>query len=161
METDLKREFLLTMMRFRKAGMPVPPGNQFRMGELFVLGRISEQGVTMTEIQNHLFMTKPAVSQTLNAMESRGLIRREIDPRDRRKITVTLTEAGKEFQRKNHEYADRVMELTLARFGEENMRELIRLLTLMADITEGIKQEAEGQLACDNLKGDKPVDETR
>lgn len=161
METDLKTAFIHVMMRFRKAGMPLPPGINFRMGELFVLGRVSEQGATMTEIQNNLFMTKSAVSQTLSALESRGLIRREIDARDRRKITVTLTDAGRAFQHKSHEYANIVLDMTLARFGKENMEELVRLLTTLSDITEEVKQEAERQFAFDNLKGDKPVDETR
>ncbi len=157
MRNELKTSFLKAMMRFRKMGMPVPPGENIRIGELFVLGRISEQGVNMTEIQNNLFMTKSAVSQILSDLEGRRLIRREIDPSDRRKIKVTLTDDGKKFLQRQRQYADDVLELTITRFGEENMNELLRLLNKLTDVAEEIKQEGEKPVS-DYLKGDKPLD---
>jgi DNA-binding MarR family transcriptional regulator len=157
MRNELKTSFLKAMMRFRKMGMQVPPGENIRIGELFVLGRISEQGVNMTEIQNNLFMTKSAVSQILSDLEGRRLIRREIDPSDRRKIKVTLTDDGKKFLQRQRQYADDVLELTITRFGEENMNELLRLLNKLTDVAEEIKQEGEKPVN-DYLKGDKPLD---
>lgn len=158
MNTDLKREFIGTMMRFRKAGMPMPQGGDIRMGEMFVLGRIPEEGASLTEIQNHLFMTKSAVSQMLSSLERRNLVRREVDPDDRRRIAVTLTEEGKRFQLTQRRYADRVMDMTIARFGEDNMRELIRLLKILAEVSEKIRREVESQKFTENPEGEEPLD---
>ena len=158
MDSDLKREFMHVMMQFRKAGMPTPPGEDIRMGGLFVLGKIPHEGASLTEIQNNLFMTKSAVSQMLASLEKRKLVHREVDHADRRRITVTLTEEGCRFQRRQRRYADRVMDMTIERFGADNMKELIRLLKVLAEVSATIRQEVEGQHFLNDPEGDKPVD---
>lgn len=158
MDAQLRAEFMNAAIRFKKAGMPAPKGNPIRTGEVFVLERISENSVSMTEIQSSLFMTKPAVSQILNSLERRGLIRREIDPSDRRRIMVTLTGSGKRFIAAKRNEMDCMLDRILDRLGEENTREFIRLLNILADISEEIKREAERPAALDDLKGDKPID---
>ncbi|HPK15104.1 MAG TPA: MarR family transcriptional regulator [Clostridia bacterium] len=159
MNTDLKREFLHAMMRFRRAGMPMPPGGNIRMGEFFVLSRIPDEGASLTEIQNDMFMTKSAVSQLLSDLEKRRLVRREIDPDDRRRIAVTLTGEGDCFLHRQRRYADRVLDRTIERFGEANMAELVRLLKRLADVSEEIRQEVENQsFLDDDMEGEKPLD---
>ena len=39
-------------------------------------------------------MTKGTVSQTLGALERKGLVAKETDPADRRQVRIALTEAG-------------------------------------------------------------------
>lgn len=147
-----------TVMRFRRAGMPTPPGGHIHMGEYAVLCRIPEGGASLTEIQNNLFMTKSAVSQMLSSLERRKLIHRETDSADRRRITVTLTDEGRRFRHRQHRYAEQVLNITIERFGEDNMKELIRLLTMLADVSEDIRKEMKEQNLSDDLEGDKPLD---
>lgn len=158
MNSELKREFLHAMMRFRRAGMPIPPGGNIRMGELIVLSKIPRGGASLTEIQNDMFMTKSAVSQLLSDLERRGLVRREVDPLDRRRIAVTLTGEGSGFLSRQRRYADRVMDSTIERLGEANMAELVRLLKLLADVSEQIRRETETQSFVDETEGEKPLD---
>jgi len=162
MEPKMKSAFVHTMMRVRKATVFLPPGCDIRTGELFVLNKVAGKSASMSEIQDKLFMTKPAVSQILNGLENKGLVHREIDPRDRRRIMVTLTPRGDAVLRNMKGHTDHVMDTTLSRFGEENTQELIRLLNLLADITEELKEdmkrEAEKPPALDNLKGETPID---
>lgn len=158
MNRELKHEFFSAMMGFRRLGMPTPPGEDIRMGELIVLGKIPEKGASLTEIQNNLFMTKSGVSQMLGDLQRRGLVRRETDPLDRRKITVTLTGEGKRFQERQRRYADRVMDLTISRFGEEEMTELIALLKRLSEVSAKIRQEIENQIDPFDPEGEIPLD---
>lgn len=45
---------------------------------------------------NYLGATKGTVSQTLITLESKGLVRRDRCPNDRRAIVLALTDAGRE-----------------------------------------------------------------
>ena len=49
-----------------------------------------------TWLSSRMGLTKSTISQTLNAMEEKGWIRRGIDPDNRRQTLIDLTEAGKE-----------------------------------------------------------------
>jgi MarR family transcriptional regulator, organic hydroperoxide resistance regulator len=46
-------------------------------------------------VADYLGLTKGTVSQTLKVLESRGLLRKTIDPEDRRVVHLSLTEAGR------------------------------------------------------------------
>ncbi len=147
MDQSLKEQLVHAMFRFRKAGMTFPPGLDIRMSELFLMNGIAEnascpdKNVSVSDIQGDLPITKPAVSQMLNALEKKGYINREIDKSDRRKIAVTLTAQGLEILKQTREFADQAMETVISRFGEGNTRHLIELITLMADISEDLKRE--------------------
>jgi DNA-binding MarR family transcriptional regulator len=149
----LKIEFLSTMMRLRKVGMPATPGEHLRFVEMLVLEKISEDGSAATEIQNDLTISKPAVSQILSALEQRGFIRRQTDPQDRRKISVTLTEAGKRIKIEKSKHVDHITGIIIERFGEENTKELVSMLNLLADIIDDIGHD---EIACGECthKGD-------
>jgi DNA-binding MarR family transcriptional regulator len=111
----LKIEFLSTMMRLRKVGMPATPGEHLRFVEMLVLEKISEDGSAATEIQNDLTISKPAVSQILSALEQRGFIhgKRSAGPAQN---SVTLTEAGKRIKIEKIEHVD------LSRASSSNVR---------------------------------------
>lgn len=160
MKAELKTELLSAVMHFRKVGMPAPPGERFRLPEMFILEKVSEEGIGVTEIQNDLSVTKPAVSQILNILEHKGLILRHTDPVDRRKVTVTLTEAGKLIKAKKHQHVNHIMDLTIERLGEDNTRELIRLMKLLAEISNEIKHDMTAQNGLCAYEGDDTIDKT-
>jgi DNA-binding MarR family transcriptional regulator len=68
-------------------------------GEFDVLASLRRAGppyrLTPTELSNALIVTSGGMTKRLTALERRGLIRREPDPRDRRSTQVSLTSAGK------------------------------------------------------------------
>ncbi len=55
----------------------------------------NEEGLTQRELSIRLSTTEPAVLGTLRRMEEQGLVERERDATDRRKINVTLAPRGR------------------------------------------------------------------
>jgi DNA-binding MarR family transcriptional regulator len=106
-------------------------------GEKFVLRYLDEKsGALPGEISDAIGITTARVAATLNSLESKGLVTREIDKEDRRKIIVTITPKGKEvssLQNKEHiDHFARVFE----RLGEADAREYVRLITRVTEINE-------------------------
>jgi len=147
MDPDLKKEFIDLMFRLKKVRMAQSPGVDLRMGELFVMHKIaahpidSDANIDLTDIQNSLYVTKPAVSQMFNALEKRGYIKRTVDPKDRRRFIARLTPKGEQITLAMRDHADRAITKTIARFGEKNMTQLINLFNHFIDITEDVQTE--------------------
>lgn len=115
--------------------------------ELVVLNRLfsndcaNGNSMCMSDIQNNLYISKPAVSQILNSLERKGYINRYIDTRDRRKIIVTATPAAEEVLEKSQTALDSKMERILSEFGEDNMIKLINQLATLYEIYEKVESE--------------------
>jgi len=148
MDRVLKEQLVQTMLRFKKIGMTFPLRLDIRIGELFVLNEIKEhsccqdRSMNITEIQNNLFITKPAVSQILNSLERKGYVIRNIGKHDRRKIEVILTPEGKKVSEQAREFVDKNLEIVISRFGEENTKQMTTLFSKFADIFEEMKRES-------------------
>lgn len=147
MNPNLKSEFINLMFRLKKIRIAQLPGVNLRMGELFVMRKIaahpfdSDSSMDLADIQNSLHVTKPAVSQMFNALEKKGYINREIDPKDRRRFITSLTPAGEQITFAMREHADQAITKTIARFGEENIIQLINLFDHFIDIVEDVQTE--------------------
>ena len=59
------------------------------------LDRANRFSRTAAALTAFLGSTKGTVSQTLNALETKGLIRKQVDSKDRRRYRLTLTEEGR------------------------------------------------------------------
>jgi DNA-binding MarR family transcriptional regulator len=159
MDSALKEQFIRTMMKFRKIGMIFPPDIDIRMGELIVMNGIEghfppgmhcddencrfgiRKKTCVSDLHSMHHITKPAISQILNGLEKKGYIVREIDKTDRRKIAVELTNKGRDVLKRSKEYADDMLEKTIAQFGEDNTRKLIELFSQLIDISENLRKE--------------------
>ena len=65
-------------------------------------------------MQKKLHISKPAISYILNTLEKKNYITREIDPKDRRKVSISATPEGKAAARQSQEKYDAVWEDTAA-----------------------------------------------
>ena len=90
------------------------------------------------KMQEKLQISKPAVSYILNALEKKNYIVREIDPKDRRKITITTTPEGEAAAERSLERYDSIWSDILLHFGEENMRQLLDLLSELNDLYDSL-----------------------
>ncbi|MDR3364467.1 MAG: MarR family transcriptional regulator [Clostridiales Family XIII bacterium] len=99
-------------------------------------------GAWLSQMRDYLCVSKAAVSQMLGSLESKGLITRAADPENRRTIIVKLTAVGRETIDKIERGFDENIEMLMGRFGEEDTREIIRLIYKFAGIIEDIKIEA-------------------
>jgi len=160
MDNELRDRLMHAMFRFKKVGMIFPPGLDIHMGELFVMRSIDgkcpfpEHNSPVSDLPKHLMISKPAMSQLLKRLEKKGYINREIDKADRRKISVTLTPKGQEILAGTKDYADKMLDTVIARFGEDNLLQLLELFTRLTDISEEVKQE----LMNNDNKGDNALD---
>jgi DNA-binding MarR family transcriptional regulator len=60
----------------------------------FVIGGIARTGAPLGEVVKDLGSSKQAVGQLIDTLVARGYIDRSVDPDDRRRLTVTLTDRG-------------------------------------------------------------------
>ena len=88
-----------------------------------------------------LRISKPAVSYILNTLEKKNYIVREIDPQDRRKISISATPEGVSAARRSAEKYNQAWEELLLQFGEDNMRQLVELLTSLNELSCSLGQK--------------------
>ncbi|MEJ6777616.1 MAG: MarR family transcriptional regulator [Crocinitomicaceae bacterium] len=60
----------------------------------FILLNIDKEGTPSTQLGPKMGMEPTSLSRTLKAMEKKGLIRRQSDLNDKRKVLIFLTQAG-------------------------------------------------------------------
>ncbi len=147
MGDDLREQFVSLMTRCGKMNTMFSSQCELQMNELEILhiisgkaARPSGEGVNlnMQSIQERLQISKPAISYTLNTLEKKEYIVREIDPTDRRRISVHITQEGitaSELSMQQHtDMWDRILE----RFGEAEMVQLTGLLTRLFNVMDSI-----------------------
>lgn len=89
---------------------------------------------TPAHIAQEINVTKARVTQICNSLESRGIIERHPDERDRRKVCFTLTNAGHEQCAERTEKFLLLIENYLLLLGPDDTEEFIRLLGRTAQI---------------------------
>ncbi|MDR1541305.1 MAG: MarR family transcriptional regulator [Clostridiales bacterium] len=85
-------------------------------------------------IRQELSATKPAVSQMLAALGKKGFITLEVDKENRRCIVLSLIEKGTAFIERTEWETERRISQIISRFGENQARELIKLIDVFSSI---------------------------
>ena len=85
----------------------------------------------MTEIADRLGIAPRSLTTVVDALEQAGLVRREIDPRNRRAILLRLTEGGVAVRDDLREARRRAAEDLFAPLSDDQRRTLADLLTQM------------------------------
>jgi DNA-binding MarR family transcriptional regulator len=94
-------ERLCTLMRTEARLRGLPHGLQpVQVEALIYLERCNRYSDTPQAVTEYLGLTKGTVSQTLQVLESRGLIVKTGDARDRRRVHLALTAAGRRLSRR-------------------------------------------------------------
>lgn len=131
--SELAKQFLNNTYQYRK-GLHHKKIDETMHGEAFVIKYISKRGgaVLPSEISNKMHITSARVAAALNSLENKGQITRTMDPSDRRKILVDLTQSGKELAEKYEQMAlDRAKHI-LELLGEQDAMEFVRILGRLA-----------------------------
>ncbi|MCL2025138.1 MAG: MarR family transcriptional regulator [Coriobacteriia bacterium] len=92
--------------------------------------------VTPGQIGDVMNVSSARIAQTLNSIEKKGLITREIDVNDRRKVLVTLTPAGAKAAEEHLRTITELATKMLTLLGEEDAKEYVRITGKLADIFE-------------------------
>lgn len=143
MDNKLREEFFCSMACFKKLESVFSLECEMQLNEMAILHNISggcscsEKSCTNLDVprmQEQLRISKPAVSYILNTLEKKKYITRTIDPKDRRKISISTTPEGQAMAESSLEKCEETWSRLLEEFGEDNMRELIRLLNELNDL---------------------------
>lgn len=138
----LPEQMLATLFRLKRVWISTAPHMGLPPGEGYALMHIKQfyapgnAGNLFSDLHARMFLSKPAVSQILNSLERKGLITRAIDPADRRRIHIRLTEKAERLVRDIHTSVDSRMALLLDKFGQEDARAFIALGNRFIDLAE-------------------------
>ncbi|MCD7866749.1 MAG: MarR family transcriptional regulator [Clostridiales bacterium] len=145
MEDSLREQFFTSMAHFRKLEATLSVECQMQMNEMAILHNIagtcrhcSCASLDVPRMQEKLHISKPAVSYILNTLEKKNYIRRETDPRDRRKLSIRATPEGMAAAEESLRRYDQLWTELLEQFGEQNMRQLIQLLTTFNSLYDSL-----------------------
>jgi len=146
MDQSLIDEFTQMVFRLQKVKI-LNLVNNLNTREVYTMLRINEQKENLNqicfheELEKHLAVTKSAISQIISSLEEKGIITRAIDNNDRRKFELSITGKGQELVEELRTTMDSVIKETITRFGEDNMRQFIRLFNQFADTLAAVKEE--------------------
>ena len=106
-------------------------------GEAFLLHCIANHGEVMLpgEISHEMAVSSARVAAALNKLESKGLITRQIDINDRRRILVCLTQEGRERADKHRRILIEKTAKMLASLGEHDAKEYVRIMGRLSEIS--------------------------
>lgn len=147
MEDHLKEQFISAMLRFKKVDMTFPTECEIQIVEMMIMQSIADcclynnNNLDVITLQKRLHISKPAVSQTLNTLEKKGYIVREIDSCDRRKIAIAITPTGLSCFKQSKHCFEGTLTKVVERFGKDNMLELIQHLNRLSEIYTDLKSE--------------------
>jgi DNA-binding MarR family transcriptional regulator len=85
---------------------------------------------TLNQVAAKVRRGAPAVSRAIDALVRAGLVERQADPANRRRLQLSLTEAGRE-QLERPPAADRSLEARLGRLSSSELRALERGLEIL------------------------------
>lgn len=91
----------------------------------------SHESMTVGQLRKYVGVLPAQMSRILRSLERRGdkpLIRCAINPTDRRRIDVTITEAGRKAHHAFREVRVSVSEETLAKLPPQDVREFMRII---------------------------------
>ena len=113
--------------------------NEAMQGEAFVLRFLMTHemhggGVLPGQISGEMGVSSARVAAALNSLESKGLITRQIDLSDRRKILVKITGEGKALARQQQQNVVAGAAKMLALLGEHDAQEYVRITGRLAEI---------------------------
>ncbi|MFI7586156.1 MarR family winged helix-turn-helix transcriptional regulator [Spongisporangium articulatum] len=115
--------------RMRTATGDVAAQHGLTMRQHIVLSALHlAPGMTQVELGRAVGMDKTTLTSELDRLERLELVRRSIDPRDRRARTLDVTEQGEHRRRLVSAETERAERAALAAFGEAEVATLRRML---------------------------------
>jgi DNA-binding MarR family transcriptional regulator len=153
MAEDLKVELIQSIFYFKKMihkeFSRESLNNKINMTELIIMKEIvnnttmSNENVEISDLKKYLSLSKGAISQSLSSLEKKGYINRKENENNRRSIIVTLTDNGRKIMKDHYSQFTDKIEKIVERLGEDNVKQLIKIVNKMTEISNEINQESE------------------
>ncbi|WPX08665.1 MarR family winged helix-turn-helix transcriptional regulator [Anaerocellum danielii] len=94
----------------------------------------NSQPMTMKDIASELGISPSTLTGIVDKLVEKGIVKREPDPQDRRKIQVFLTEEGKNIVEKVNEFRTRVLEPILKNLSPEEINLLKKIIQKINEV---------------------------
>ena len=126
--SERERKLFRTMNKMRRVRLwDLTPG--MKRGEAVLLDIICshEKGLKVSDMTEKAEMLPPAASRLMKSMEEQGLIRRSVNPEDRRNVVVLATEKG---QKQNAQIQELIHLMWMDVFEEMGRENVDRFMDL-------------------------------
>jgi DNA-binding MarR family transcriptional regulator len=110
----------------------------------YVIGAIARTGAPLSEIIKDLGVSKQAAGQLVDTLVTRGYLDRAVDPDDRRRLTITLTERGHAAAAVVRSAVDRVDAGLVGRVGQEYVAHTRATLAALIEGSHGTGEHDHG-----------------
>ena len=126
----------LLLRRLRQVGVP----GELTVPETSALARLDRNGpATSSELARVEQISPQSMGATLSALEARGLVTRDPDARDGRRILLSVTEAGRQLLRdKRDARTEHLARALAAGFTREELEQLMTAAPLLERLAQGI-----------------------
>lgn len=158
METDhtpLYLQFYNAMLRLKRTTRHIPPPckglSHFEFMCLHVIANYTGEhpelpGIKASILSEITRTSRPAISQYINLLEEKGLIRRSASQTDRRVTYLCLTDNANAFLGESEEEAMRHLRLICDQLGHDDTVKAIELVEKLSQIIQSLsEQEAAAQ----------------
>ncbi|MGA9756486.1 MAG: MarR family transcriptional regulator [Desulfobaccales bacterium] len=115
------------MRSHRGSDLSVP---QFRV--LVFLNR--HEGASLSDIAEHLGLTLPSMSKMIDGLVARNLVTRQMDLKDRRRVTLVLTALGRREMQSAYEASESRLAERLAVLTASDRRTIIKAMQVLESI---------------------------
>jgi DNA-binding MarR family transcriptional regulator len=135
---QVANEFRLVVGRIARRLRQAHAVGELTLSEVSVLARLDRQGAASPGVLADEERVRPqAMAATLAALEQRGLVLRHPDPLDGRRVTLTVTEAGRTLLSDRRSASTRRIETALAEhFTLAEQRRVGAVLPLLDRLVE-------------------------
>lgn len=139
---DLAEQFLRDIKQISSQPIRKNMG-RFISGEMFALSELERDGpVTPGGLVRSSGTTTAHIAKLLRTLEAKGEIQRTSDLQDRRRVWVSITDAGRQRLWKMERDVHAQVERLFAALGEQDAGELVRITARVAMLQrEGLQKE--------------------
>ena len=141
---SLARELLTAAAGMRGAHPKADLGDSMRgMPGVMMELSCADGGLAPGELARRTGLSDARIANIVNALEERGWAERLRSTTDRRRVTVSITQAGLDEVHARQEELERHVAEFLRRMGEDDAREVVRLLGKSAEVLGEMCQDRE------------------
>ena len=143
--SELARELMASGRALQTArGHERRPKDIEMRGEMNALHMLHHNpaGMTPTALARACQVSTARITKTIDQLEGRGLVARQPSPKDRRSVTVRLTDEGETEVERRFEKVNEYIAKVLRELGEEDARELVRLIGRLAQVMPARQHDA-------------------
>jgi len=100
------------------------------------------EGASLSEVCDHIGLTLPTMSTLVDGLVARGLVNRQTDPEDRRRMTLTLTEPGRARLQSARAATMAYLEERLRQLSASDRATITLAMRMLRDLFTGEKNSA-------------------